>query len=616
MLLQFLNLFLYIFIHSDNFSFSALPIISSIKNTKSVINSYVSTQEGFLSGTLVKTDVGYQLIDELRIGDSICGPNGLQEILYIKKIESHSYFIIKICQDYVKTGSEQLFHLMDGSLKKIVDLQIFDQLQNGLFIDEIIQIDEPSSYYLLSVQHQSFYVYPNLLVHNFDPLVMGAASFTLGIIEFINPVVLLAGGLYALHLYATNYFRTKVACEFEFDDEDPDLTVENLSLYNLQTIQEARFYYSSKRQELVDMYQKLVQVQTGVFDLMRAKNIYPASYAYNFMSLVSMAQYQQLFLPSIEYEYKLSLAQKIQLLKVRDEDLEKIQKDIFDIHFCIVFYINEIIERRDIAYKEYDQFSDDFTLVANKWNSYAPQIPYSIALENYSIHLTWQDVLENLKIKTEEVQFFLIYYQFLANNCLINKTMNLQNILIEQLAINKDIFENIKDSRARWHLNMIEIENYLRNNNWLSQQLINNLKNKVREQRAIKEKDLLFLAKNKKHAASNVTQNNSKKQSSIQTPNIKGPDKDPDDDWFEKLKKVAKRKALHRKFKKFYKDPQTDLWWSKDNGSSHAGPHYKVFQERATYLEWIRDIDLLGKVMEKHKGPIGQIIPFKELIFY
>ena len=42
-------------------------------------------------------------------------------------------------------------------------------------------------------------------------------------------------------------------------------------------------------------------------------------------------QYQQLRLPSIDYEYKLSTAQRIQFLKVRDQELEKLTKDIFEL---------------------------------------------------------------------------------------------------------------------------------------------------------------------------------------------------------------------------------------------------------------------------------------------
>lgn len=91
-----------------------------------------------------------------------------------------------------------------------------------------------------------------------------------------------------------------------------------------------------------------------------------------------------------------------------------------------------------------------------------------------------------------------------------------------------------------------------------------------------------------------------------------GPDPE-DDDFFEKLKKRDGKKARHQYFGKFYRD-ETKLWWSKSN-ADHAGPHYKVFQEGSRGLEWVHDVDLSGKIMNKHKGPIGRFIPYKELIF-
>lgn len=370
------------------------------------------------------------------------------------------------------------------------------------------------------------------------------------------------------------------------------------------------------RQELFDMYQQLIQFKNNLVGIFKPNSINSISFAHNFLSIAPIMQYQQLRLPSIDYEYKLSTSQKIQFLKVRDQELEKLKKDIFELHLCIAFYINEIIERRDLAYKEYQQFGDQFSQFAEQWNMYTSNLPYNIAIETYSLHFVWQDTLNNLEIKTQEVECFLKYYKSLETGILISKTTNFSNIFNPQLCINKDIFTSIKDSRCNWQFNMMTIEDYLRRNNWLSQQLINTLKNQIQQRRVVYEKDLIALAKKKKNAADNLSQNNVKKQSPVQIPNIKGSDKDPDDDFFEKMKKIAKRKALHHKYKKFYKDPQTDLWWSKDNGSAHAGPHYKVFQERATHLEWIRDVDLLGKVMEKHKGPVGRIIPFKELIFY
>ncbi|MBI2259966.1 MAG: hypothetical protein HYU67_13835 [Flavobacteriia bacterium] len=568
-------------------------------------------------GTLVKTNFGYQSIENLQIGDTICGPNGLQKILYSSKLEHDSYLIIKLGQNYIKTFPDQLFYLLDGTLKKAIDLRVIDQLENGKYIDEIFQIQEPCISYFFSTTDQSFYVYPDICVHNFDPITLGSTSFSLGIIEFIHPVLLLAGGIYLLHSYAMNYFKTKIAYEFEFDNEDPDLTAENLSLSNADTVKETRSYYVVKRQELFDMYQQLIQFKNNLVGIVKPNFINSISFAHNFLSIAPIMQYQQLRLPSIDYEYKLSAAQKIQLLKVRDEELEKLQKDIFELHLYVAFYINEIVEHRDIAHKAYQQFGDQFSQFAEQWNINTSNMPYNIAVDTYSLHFVWQDTLNNLEIKTQEVECFLKYYKSLENSILISKTTNFSNIFNPQLCINKDIFTSIKDSRCNWQFNMMTIEDYLRRNNWLSQELINNLKNQIQQRRVAyekDEKDLIACAKKKKNAVDNVIQNNRKKQPIQQTPNFKGPDKDPEDDFFEKLKKNYAKKGRTRRFGNIYKDKQTGLWWSKSN-VNHADPHYKVFREAATGLEWIKDVDLRLNTMTKHKGPIGRFIPYKDIIF-
>lgn len=598
---------------------SALPIISSIQDNKSSITSYVSNKEGFLSGTLVKTDTDYELVENLQIGDILCAPNGLQELLYIKKFESDSYLLITVGQNHLKILPEQLFYLSNGILKKASDLQPADQLRNGLFIDEIFLVKEPCDCYALSTKDQSFYVFSDILVHNFDPVILGSASFSLGILEFIHPALLLAGGICLLHAYATNYFKMKVACEFEFDYEDPDLTAENLSLSNIDTLKETRSYYCTKRQELLEVYQQLIQFKNNLIGIVKLNNISSISFAHNFLSLASTIQYRQLHLPSIDYEYKLSATQKIQLLKARDQELEKLQKDIFELHLYIAFYINEIIERRNIVYKEYEQFGDQFSQFAEQWNINTSNIPYNIAVDTYSIHFIWLDILNNLEIKTQEVECFLIYYQSIINSCLISKTTNFSNIFDAQLLINKDIFARIKDSRCNWQSNMVTIEDYLIQNNWLSQQLVNSIKNQVQQKRTSDEKDLIASAKKKKNAVDNVIQNNSKKQSPTQAPNIKGPDKDPEDDFFEKLKKNYAKKGRTRRFGNIYKDKQTGLWWSKACGGerAHTGQHYKIFKENAKGLEWVFDADRLGQqIHEKHKSTVGKIIPYSDIIFY
>lgn len=94
------------------------------------------------------------------------------------------------------------------------------------------------------------------------------------------------------------------------------------------------------------------------------------------------------------------------------------------------------------------------------------------------------------------------------------------------------------------------------------------------------------------------------------------PDQDPEEDvgFFERLKKRSDKKARTKRFGSLYRDPETNLWWSKDR-ASHGGSAYKVFREGSKGLEWLFDADMCGnRIVGKHKGPIGIMIPYKDLI--
>jgi hypothetical protein len=74
----------------------------------------------------------------------------------------------------------------------------------------------------------------------------------------------------------------------------------------------------------------------------------------------------------------------------------------------------------------------------------------------------------------------------------------------------------------------------------------------------------------------------------------------------------ADKTMSHPRFGKFYRDPRTGLWWSKDR-AGHGGSAFKVFRETGKGLEWIADADALGNfIIGKHKGPAGLFIPFTQ----
>jgi len=64
-----------------------------------------------------------------------------------------------------------------------------------------------------------------------------------------------------------------------------------------------------------------------------------------------------------------------------------------------------------------------------------------------------------------------------------------------------------------------------------------------------------------------------------------------------------------------YRDPVTKLWWSRDL-AGHGGSSYKVFKEGSKGFEWLFDAIKDGtRMLNKHKGPTGVFIPYKEVIF-
>lgn len=101
-------------------------------------------------------------------------------------------------------------------------------------------------------------------------------------------------------------------------------------------------------------------------------------------------------------------------------------------------------------------------------------------------------------------------------------------------------------------------------------------------------------------------------------PNNLVPENDPQEpqekNFFEKIKLIADRIVRSNEFGKFYRDPNTKLWWSKDR-ANHGGSMFKVFREQAKGLEWLYDADAFGNpILQKNKDPIGIFISFKDLI--
>lgn len=93
----------------------------------------------------------------------------------------------------------------------------------------------------------------------------------------------------------------------------------------------------------------------------------------------------------------------------------------------------------------------------------------------------------------------------------------------------------------------------------------------------------------------------------------RGPD--DEENFFDRLKKFADKRARSGCFGNLYRDSETGLWWSKDR-ACHGGTIFKVFKEGAKGLSWVFDAAADGtQICNKHKGPVGLFIHFKDIIF-
>lgn len=577
--------------------------------------------EGFLAGTLIRTIDGYVPVELLVVGDFLNGIDYDREIdfscknqiIYIKKNYLTQYVQLQIDSELINVALNQRFYLLDKSLKAACDLEIGDTLSASSYICAKRIINEPCVSYCIGVQQHSFLVYPNIGVHNFDVATISASgTLVLGFIEVLNPIALLVGIMVPLSLYAIQQFRCQAVLLSKLDEQDDALSESQIALKNREVLFQTRNYYEAKRKELLGIYQDLIKIKNDLVVFIKPNQLNALHFSNGFLQQIQPLLFNFAVLPNISYEVQLSLSDKEKLIKIRDDELEGLQQAILDLHLVLAFHVNEIIERRDQAQRDLDIVIELVNNSIDCWNRNLCNMPYDVAIHEYEIHFVWKEMLDYFESKINEVEWILIYYEKLKNHFFVSQTTTLLNVLDKQVKINDAHFERIKSHRIILLSNMLNHESFLRQHGFLSQQLINQCKIVAQKYRENKDNsnNVLADAKKKQIAVQEIFENGMRNQGSVASAG--GPD--PDDDWFKKLKNDADKMARHQQFGKFYRDSQTKLWWSKSN-APHAGPHYKVFQERATGLEWVWDVDLLGKVMNKHKGPIGRFIPYRELIF-
>lgn len=199
--------------------------------------------EGFLPSTLIQTVHGYVPIEQLQADDLLAGISNDEEInfscenqiLYIKQNNLTGYVQLQIDNEIINTASNQQFYLLDGTLKSAYDLEVGDVLSNKNRIYNKQIIKEPCICYSLCTKQHSFFIYPNMYVHNFNVATISASgSLILGAIEVFNPIMLLVGIVVPLAIYAAQQYQSQVASSHEFEKQDDDLSDSQSALKNIE----------------------------------------------------------------------------------------------------------------------------------------------------------------------------------------------------------------------------------------------------------------------------------------------------------------------------------------------------------------------------------------------
>ena len=484
--------------------------------------------EGFLQGTLIKTINGYIPIEQISAGDLLVGIEGTQEVLSVKKCKVDRYArLLLMNNEYTNAAMHQQIYLNNETLHHAAGLISGYQLLGGLYVIDNEIINAPSCCYSLTTEHHAFFIYPDILVHNFNPAAVGAlGSFIIGSIEVSNPITIMLGIIIPLSVYAMQYFRSNIVYNYEFSEEDSKLTIEQLCLQNNEVIQKAREYFDIKQRALNSLHQDLIKIKNGISVFVRPNNIHTFDFSFNLLSQYKPAIYNPLSLIPFTSEMSLNLAGKEKLLQMRQAELDTLQQDIFDTHLTLVLHLTELIDRRDQAKQQLDDIISTVEKDVHSWNKNLYNISIGVALAHYKTQFLWKEMLDNLELKTNELKYVMSYYEKLKNNFFITKTTNFADVFTKQVIINKARLEHVEKNNAIWWSNMCNLESFLTKHNLLSHQLVDQYRLVAQQYRAEKDKNPILFAQKK--------QDDIKKQAKEKLDDAKkgggggGPEKDPD----------------------------------------------------------------------------------------
>ena len=395
--------------------------------------------DGLITGTLVKVASGYTPIEQIHVGDVIEGIDGEQEVIATKKVW---------------------------------------------------QPDEVR--YQLTTEHHGFYIYPYEFVHNMDvACISSAGTLCVGVLEFFNPVTLLLGALVPLTVYAVDYYQSKKQLS--------QSSVLQRALQDNDSVRAVRLYYETKRKELVDMHQELLQLKNNLSTMLKSRYKETATFSSVLLSAYSYKAYKISLLPNLSVEIGYAPSQKEQLLHIRDQELKGLQAKIVEIEVMLGLHVNELVEQCGALYGELQEHIKVVQESVALWNHHRNNLWYELVIKGYQASFVQEFLSTLLEQKIKELEFVASYYNRLSST-IFRRSSNLYQVLSDQLSMNNKRLQSLVEcNKNLYHWRQLD-EEYLRGIGALTFELVSDIKNKAKYRIVEYEQTALLQAKKKKQS--------------------------------------------------------------------------------------------------------------------
>lgn len=428
-------------------------------------------QEGFMASTQIKTPEGYRNIEDIKAGDLIIGFDPIEgykekSVLGVTKNQIEKFIKISAGREIIYSGFNQKFYLPEKN--------------DWIAAQDITSAEavySPIDIYRIEVEDHNFCItQSDIVVHNSYVIAQSASSLlNIGRMALKNPIKIVG--------ITSNLDKAYLGLDkLEFEKSE-NKTNSPEQINNLTE----RTNYEKTRSELCKLRSDFLKLKDELDQLIKSKRPREINFTNALLNPIKpkdTSNFNLRLTPAQEAKY--SDEQRANLKKLRQAELDQIEKQILDLQIALGFHFNELIDSRNKALEEHDKLNSEIDQSVNLWNSNLNNITVNIAVSRYESIFTNEDSLKNIENKNQELKFSIEYYKNIKNGTLLKKTTNIsdlfdqeeKNILATEQSIYKSRNINIGNQRI--------VEDFLLRSNIHIVGLATNLNNKIKKQRESK----------------------------------------------------------------------------------------------------------------------------------